>query len=29
MGQAITKFGWKRSDLVITTKVGKLQLSVL
>ena len=26
MGQAITKFGWKRSDLVITTKVGKLQL---
>lgn len=24
MGQAIKKFGWKRSDLVITTKVSKL-----
>ena len=29
MGQAIKKFGWKRSDLVITTKVSNLQLSVL
>lgn len=27
MGQAIKKFGWKRSDLVITTKVTKSHTS--
>lgn len=28
MGEAIKKYGWKRNDLVVSTKVGLMQTSI-